>query len=147
MLSRKDFSFLIDSAPLVSIDLIVESEGFFLVGKRNNPPAKDSYFVPGGRIYKNEKLKDAFSRITLSELALDIKYGDSEFIGAYEHFYPDSAVSGIISTHYVVLAHKINLSTKPEYLPNDQHKDYQWLSRSGLLNNHEVHENTKAYFL
>ena len=132
---------------MVTIDLIVESAGFFLVGKRNNPPAKYSYFVLGGRIYKNEQLKDAFSKIALSEVALDIKHGDAEFIGAYEHFSPDSAISSIISTHYVVLAHKINLSTKPKYLPNDHHIDYQWLSRSSLLSNPKVHKNTKPYFL
>ncbi|WP_272641214.1 hypothetical protein [Marinomonas mediterranea] len=40
---------IIDSTPLVSIDIILErSDGLFLVGKRVNKPAEGYWFVPGG---------------------------------------------------------------------------------------------------
>ena len=55
---------IIDATPLISIDLIIlNSNDEILLGKRNNRPAKGYWFVPGGRIRKNETLKQALSRI------------------------------------------------------------------------------------
>jgi colanic acid biosynthesis protein WcaH len=72
-LNKQEFTEVIDRTPLVSIDLVVENEkGEKLFGLRTNRPAKDYWFVPGGRILKNEKLDDAFSRLTLNELGVEI---------------------------------------------------------------------------
>ena len=57
-LNKQAFTEVIDRTPLVSIDLVVENEkGEILFGLRKNRPAKDYWFVPGGRILKNETLK------------------------------------------------------------------------------------------
>jgi len=53
-LGREEFLEVVERAPLVSIDLIVRrGDGLVLLGRRTNEPAKDFWFVPGGRIYKN----------------------------------------------------------------------------------------------
>ncbi|HCB8003312.1 TPA: GDP-sugar hydrolase WbdI, partial [Escherichia coli] len=45
------FREIIKLVPLVSIDLLIENEnGEYLFGLRNNRPAKNYFFVPGGRI-------------------------------------------------------------------------------------------------
>ncbi len=63
-LSDKEFMNLIKNAPLVSIDLIVKNKkDEVLLGLRKNAPAKGTWFVPGGRIGKNETLQEAFKRI------------------------------------------------------------------------------------
>ena len=60
---------IIEFVPLVSIDLILKDrQGQVLLGKRANRPARGYWFVPGGRIRKNEKIADAISRISRSEL-------------------------------------------------------------------------------
>ncbi|HAT2422693.1 TPA: GDP-mannose mannosyl hydrolase, partial [Citrobacter freundii] len=77
-LDYEDLVMVVRSAPLISIDLIIENEdGEFLLGKRCNRPAQGYWFVPGGRIYKDETFKEAFSRITEKEIGvnLDIKLG------------------------------------------------------------------------
>jgi colanic acid biosynthesis protein WcaH len=56
MLSLSHFKDLIENAPLVSIDLIVRQREGILLGKRVNRPAQGFWFVPGGRVYKNESL-------------------------------------------------------------------------------------------
>ena len=64
-LSQEVFTTVIDSTPLISIDLVVENEhGELLFGLRNNRPARGFWFVPGGRILKNETLDAAFERLT-----------------------------------------------------------------------------------
>jgi colanic acid biosynthesis protein WcaH len=63
------FALVVESTPLISIDLVVKSvANKILLGKRINRPAQNFWFVPGGRMYKNEKLDQAFKRIALAEL-------------------------------------------------------------------------------
>ena len=61
--SRVDLIEVIKHTPLVSIDLIVRNgKDQILVGLRTNEPAKGFWFVPGGRILKNERITEAFKR-------------------------------------------------------------------------------------
>jgi colanic acid biosynthesis protein WcaH len=49
------FRNVVRDSVLVSLDLlIVNDKAEVLVGRRQNPPAKDWLFVPGGRVYKEE---------------------------------------------------------------------------------------------
>ena len=57
LLPDEVFAQVIEHAPLIAIDLLVEDkEQRVLLGWRKNPPAQSSWFVPGGRIQKNETL-------------------------------------------------------------------------------------------
>jgi len=71
---------VIDKTPLVSIDLIIRDPvGNLLMGLRTNEPAKGEWFVPGGRILKNEKVEDAFTRITKKELGKALTLRKQDF--------------------------------------------------------------------
>ncbi|MCV5153638.1 GDP-mannose mannosyl hydrolase, partial [Escherichia coli] len=64
-LRQEDFATVVRSTPLVCLDFIVEnSRGEFLLGKRTNRPAQGYWFVPGGRVQKDETLEAAFERLT-----------------------------------------------------------------------------------
>ena len=140
------FKCIVNYTPLISIDLIVANKyGEFLFGKRVNEPAKGYYFVPGGRILKNETLKDAFKRITYEELGESFEIEKAKFLGVYEHFYKNSFVSDEISTHYIVLAYKIKLDESLK-LPSSQHEAYKWLKKEEIIKNKEIHPYSKAYF-
>jgi colanic acid biosynthesis protein WcaH len=144
-LDKDTFSTVIKNTPLVSIDLIVKnSEEKVLLGKRVNEPAEGYWFVPGGRIYKDERLDTAFSRTVRDEIGLNLKREDAKFYGLYEHFYDNNVFSDAFSTHYVVLAHKI--VTDAVLTLNNQHTEYRWFSVEELLSDSQVHENTKDYF-
>ncbi len=66
-LRQEDFATVVRSTPLVSLDFIVEnSRGEFLLGKRTNRPAQGYWFVPGGRVQKDETLEAAFERLTMA---------------------------------------------------------------------------------
>jgi colanic acid biosynthesis protein WcaH len=145
-LDNETFLKIVDATPLVSIDLILRNDkGEILLGKRVNRPAADLWFVPGGRIYKNEKVRAALKRIALAELGVEVE--DTKLIGAFDHIYDDNfAGREGISTHYVVLAYQYHLTSTSQFRPDNQHSELRWWEIKSLLASDEVHENTKAYF-
>lgn len=147
-LPDETFKSVIQHTPLISIDLIVRNEqGEVLLGKRVNAPAKGYWFVPGGRVRKNETLDDAFVRLVKEELGIEsgITRADAKFLGAFEHFYDDCVFGDDISTHYVVLAYQISVQMLiKENI--DQHYSYCFLSELKLLKNINVNINSKNYF-
>ncbi|WP_428311582.1 GDP-mannose mannosyl hydrolase [Hydrocarboniphaga sp.] len=139
---------VVQRAPLVSIDLIVrDSQGRVLLGLRNNRPARDTWFVPGGVIRKGESIDQAFSRIATVELGRPLQRSHASFKGVYEHFYQDNfAGEPDTATHYVVLAHEITVPDLDEHGPLDQHRELRLFTPTQLLADAAVHDNTKAYF-
>ncbi len=151
LLEQSVFSQVVASTPLISIDLILKSAvNEVLLGKRINKPAQGFWFVPGGRVFKNETLDDAFIRISHDELGFAFNKSDAHFLGVYEHFYDDSQFGELQSdrsTHYVVIAYLINISIKNEISPpKDQHNQYAWWSLTNIENSRDVHRFTKDYF-
>ena len=148
-LEREEFLEVVERTPLVSIDLIVRrGDGRVLLGKRTNEPAKDSWFVPGGRIHKNERLEAAFRRICEAELGQPFAITAAKFRGVFEHLYPTNFASQPgTGTHYVVLAYELVTSELLDNLPADQHGEFDWFSGQQILSTQAVHENTRAYFM
>lgn len=146
-LDAKAFESVVASTPLISIDLLVKNEqGQYLLGLRTNRPAQGFWFVPGGRVQKNESLDAAFLRLTEEELGIALERGTADFVGVYEHFYQDSIFGEDVSTHYVVLAYRLILKESDIRLSAVQHKDTQWLSGNVILTDPSVHHYTKLYF-
>ncbi len=146
-LERSDFLHVIRHTPLVSVDLVVrDREGRVLVGWRVNRPARDAWFVPGGRVYKDERIADAFSRVTAAELGRSRDLSEARFLGVFEHLYDDNGldVEGV-STHYVVLAYELR-ADEDQRLPDSQHSAFRWISVDALRSDPAVHANTRAYF-
>ena len=145
-LSKEKFSGVIALTPLVSIDLLVKnSEGKFLLGYRNNKPAQGNWFVPGGRILKNESMDQAFQRLCNEELGIDCCRNQAQFLGPYEHFYSDCVFSDDITTHYVVLGYQIKLNHSLSQLPSEQHDLYRWFTKEEMLTNKDVHVHSRWY--
>ena len=146
-LSRDDFRSLVRLGPLVAIDLVVERDNRFLLGLRTNRPAMGFLFVPGGRVYKDERLDDAFRRIAMAELGVQMERSEAEFLGVYEHLYSDSMFDPEASTHYVVLAHRVKLVGDESPAFFTQHSEAHWMSREEILADKRTHANTRAYFV
>ena len=141
------FKTIIKNTPLVSIDLVVINENNeVLLGYRNNRPAKGYWFVPGGRILKNESMQTAFRRLTLNELGTDFELDSAELIGPFEHFYPDNVTDENFSTHYIALGYRLPVQQSQLRLPFDQHCDYEWMTIEDCLGNKKVHKHSRWYF-
>ncbi len=143
MLDDTTFKTIIDSAPLISIDILLKKDNKFLLGRRVNKPAQGYFFSIGGRVCKNETIDSAVSRIAKNELNIELK-STPRFIGVFEHFYDDSVYQDV-STHYVNLAYEVE-TQETVNPPVEQHNEYQWLTIDELLQSKQVHKYVKDYF-
>lgn len=149
-LPDETFKSIIQHTPLISIDLIVRNEqGEVLLGKRVNSPAKGYWFVPGGRVRKNETLDDAFIRLVREELGVESggTRADAKFLGVFEHFYDDCVFGDDVSTHYIVLGYEFNAKNLIlEKIAQKQHSDISFISLHNSILSEEIHYFTKQYF-
>lgn len=149
-LPQEVFRLVVQNTNLFALDLIIEnSEGRVLLGMRNNPPAQRYWFVPGGRVHKNESLKNAFVRILYEEAGYHIE--DAEKItlqGIYDHIYEDNIFGDPgFNTHYVVGACRVTLNGEVPHSVDSQHKLLHFFSVAELLADPLVHQFVKFYFL
>lgn len=153
LLSAETFLTVVSATPLVAVDLVVVRGGCeILLGLRNNRPAQGCWFVPGGRILKNEPIKTALARVADKELALQLSAlpDAPKLLGAYEHFYADCFAGSEqdvgISTHYVVLGHLMEVPAGFALPAFDaQHADLRWWPLAEALRSPAVHRFTKDY--
>ena len=139
----------VDSIPIFGIDMIIFSQKFgVLMGRRINNPAKGKLFVPGGRVYKNERIIDAFNRILLSETGLTFPFNKTTSMGLYEHFYNVTFWStSECSTHYIIEARLIEVESdniKLKINLNEQHSSFEWISLENIHSN-AIHSYSKMY--
>ena len=147
MLSEADFKHLVKNAPLFAIDLVaLNDQNQILLGQRKNAPARGYWFVPGGRVFKNESLEQALKRISKTELNIEIQSHQADIIGLYDHFYQDSIFGDEIDTHYINATYLVKLNAaKIPNLPTVQHLSYRWQKLSKLEQDDSVHKYSKIF--
>lgn len=154
-LPAHEFAAAVAALPLVSVDWVVTNpDGQLLLGERINAPARGWWFTPGGRVRKNEALAQALQRVGREELGLEADFcaqvvDQACLMGAWDHFYPDSALSPSASTHYVNLPHWLALSwadVERLVLPvGEQHSAWQWLALQDVAQHPLVHSQVRPY--
>lgn len=152
-LPEETFLNIVKHTPLVAIDLIIENENKeVLIGLRKNEPAKNTWFVPGGRILKGETLEDALKRLLQEELGIQTFSGSYKIMGVYTHHYDTCFYTKNpyeTSTHYIVIPvhftmHKASINIESM---KEQHHDVKWKTCTHILTDDNVHLNTKHYFM
>ena len=140
---------IVDRAPLPYLELLVRNEdGGVYLARRSHRPAMGMWLPAGTCIQKNERLADAFKRLTRDALGEEVSISDARYCGLFEHIYPDSVftssdlfMSDRVSTHYIVNAFEVTTSKK---LPEGE--DYRWFTQDELLADPAVHQYTRYYF-
>lgn len=148
MLSKSKYLEVIKETTLTSVDLILINDNKIFLGWRNNQPAKNTWFTPGVRTYKNETQKMGLERVATSELNINIDTNKCKLIGVYDHIYDNNFNNNEFGTHYVVTAYiyKLNNSDKNKIKTDDQHDKIKWLDLNKLLNDDKVHQYVKNYY-
>jgi colanic acid biosynthesis protein WcaH len=150
MLPQKEFMEVVRNGILSGIDLLLfNEEKKVLLGKRNNEPAKGFWFVPGGRIFKNESFYTALERICEKETGLTLKREQFKLQGVYEHFYEENfCENNEFGTHYITMCCRMEIPVREaELFPDSQHSKFHFFSRKEILEKENVHINTKNYFI
>jgi len=147
LLDEQTFEQVVRCTPLCSIDLIVrDPDDHVLLGLRVGEPAKGYYFVPGGRVRKDECLADAFRRILAEETSMEAHLSDAKYLGVFEHFYSTNKFEKPgFGTHYICHAFGIALGRRQTVTADRQHSELIWASPTELskLN---LHPYSAAYF-
>lgn len=141
MLDAGTFKIVVESTPLVSLDLCLVSKGQVLMGLRQNEPFRGQWFTSRGRLLKNERWQDVLVSIEKTELGLTVESGDFELMGVRDHFYENSAINESISTQYVNLPHVSFLESEPELSFDPQHESVRWFDVASIIRDtgHQVY--------
>lgn len=144
--SKNRFVRIINDVPLCSIDILLKKNNRYLMCLRKNKPAKNYFFVPGGRILKNEKYESTIRRILKNELNIKTKIPKYKIIGIYNHIYKDNVFDKKgVNTHYFVCAIKIEYKKNIFIKIDKQHSKYVFMSKKEILTNKKVHKFAKLY--
>lgn len=146
-LPQELFKTIVANTPLIATDLIIINDSNeILLGRRVNRPARNFWFVPGGRILKNEGIADTISRVWHSEVSRNTPAPKWHFFGLYEHRYPDNVFDDdSFDTYYLILAHILRVSSRLALSMDDQHEALSFWRLSDALVDPNVHEYTKIY--
>ena len=66
-----EYARILENMPVCCVDVIIANDKKALLVYRKDEPAKNKWWVVGGRILKNEKLEDAVIRKVLEEQRYD----------------------------------------------------------------------------
>lgn len=116
--------------PIVCVDIVVKYKNKVLLCKRVNKPGKGKLFLPGGRVFKNESLKDAAVRKTFEELGIKSKKSDFKFLTISEGIFKDSQIGG--SVHYIIIVYLFGFKIKPVInFDKTQTSEIKWVNKIG----------------
>jgi colanic acid biosynthesis protein WcaH len=117
-LPEDDWKTIAANVPIVSVDLLVRQDGGLVLGKRENEPAKGEWFVPGGMVWKGERLPEAVQRVAEKELGTGVDV--ERRIGTFEHHYETSEFDDIEGKQYLATGFVV-VPTAEELRPDEQH--------------------------
>jgi colanic acid biosynthesis protein WcaH len=123
---QEDWEVIVRNVPLVSVDLIIQLNDGLVLGKRRNQPLKGEWFVPGGSIYKNEKLTEAVHRVAQEEVGTKVTI--RRRLGTYEQFYEHSDTATETGKHYIATAFVVQPDREEITATDDQHTELKVFS-------------------
>ena len=115
--------------PICCVDVVLFHDNKILLVKRKNEPAKGEWWVPGGRVYKNEKLEEAAKRKIFEEVGLKVKV--NKMIGIYETIFEKSAFGKIDGgTHTINIGFLVEAEDKNLKIKLDKTSaEYKWIDK------------------
>lgn len=150
LVERAQFLSMVRTMPLVSVDLMLVRGGReVLLCLRKRRPGLGYWFVPGSRVFKNERNADALARVARRELGVNLADHRVAFVGPFEQIFTDCFVGEVgVTTHYVVLAHRVDVPAGFELdVGSGQLSALRWWPIGEAARDPMVHEYSRAYLL
>jgi len=115
------FRIIHEKTPIVCIDVVlIMTDGGFLMIKRKEEPAKDQWWLPGGRVLKNESLVSAARRKVLEETSLRIK-SLVKIVEGYELLFREDPFGHGRGTHSISTCFSAEVGDPSELKLDDYH--------------------------
>jgi ADP-ribose pyrophosphatase YjhB (NUDIX family) len=115
------YSKIIDVVPIVCVDGFIIKDDKILLLKRNNYPAINEWWVPGGRVLKNELIQDAIIRKVQDEIGIKPEIVNQ--IGITETIFEKK--------HTINICFTLSINSN-NIIINSEHSEYNWFTISEL---------------
>ena len=123
MIDDSLYNKIIDVLPILCVDGFIVDDDKILLLKRNNYPAINEWWVPGGRVVKNELLCDSIIRKVKEETGLDVEILNQ--IGLTETIFETKHTVNVCFS-LRVKSDNINITI------NSEHSEYKWFKMDSL---------------
>lgn len=121
---KNTYKKIMENIPILCVDIILKKGKKILLVKRKNKPLKDVWWIPGGRVFKNETLIDAVKRKCMEELNINVEkikeIGTYEYIGQDPFF--ETIKTGVHTVSVVYLMNYISGEIKVDR----NHECFKW---------------------
>jgi colanic acid biosynthesis protein WcaH len=141
LIEQKNYNLILENMPILCVDgIVVNDKDEILFLKRENEPALNEWWFPGGRVFKGEKLENSIVRKVKEETNLDVVV--DRFIGISETDFTTGPMNIPVHTINVTyLLRPISNNIKIDNL----HSEYIWSSDFDNLNlNSEIYKLIKS---
>ncbi|BAC89027.1 NUDIX domain-containing protein [Gloeobacter violaceus] len=117
---------ILANLPIACVDVAIVAQGAVLLVKRKVPPAMGQWWVPGGRVLKNEMMKDAARRKAFEEVGIECHVGP--IIHTAETIFPDGPsgipIHSINSCFFLYPVAAVGAPVLDRF-----HEEYLWVQR------------------
>ena len=119
MISEELYKQMLLNLPILCVDLIIQnSEGEFLLVKRDNHPIKGYDWVPGGRMLKNVGVEENAQKKCQQELGVNIT--DWRVVGIYDDQYDTNAFNLDTKIHTLSVLCRTNIRIEQAEIKLDE---------------------------
>jgi colanic acid biosynthesis protein WcaH len=123
-LAVEEYRKILSTVPIVCVDcLVINDKGEYLLVKRKNEPLKGEYWVPGGRLHKNERLTDAVRRKMREEIGVEVEIVKG--LGYFEEFFERTAEGAEGGAHSISFLYLVKPKSYDMRL-DDQSLEWGW---------------------
>ena len=123
IISETQYKLIVETMPIICVDLLIINDGKFLLLKRDNEPAKGEFWFPGGRILKLETIKSAALRKAKLEVNLDCTFHD---IISVEETIFDKKSEMSTTVHTINIVCKLTSDNIKELKLDNLHSNFIW---------------------
>jgi len=109
--------------PIFCVDLIIEKGNSILLLKRKNNPLKDTWWFPGGRIWKGETIEETAVRKAREEVGLQCTF--HSIIGIEDTYFPKTREMEF-DLHTFNIMVKMQPEQTSEITLDNNHCEYKW---------------------
>ncbi len=123
--------------PILCVDCLIIHENKCLLLRRTKEPAQGQYWFPGGRVLKNELIRDAATRKARDEVNLDCKY--ERTISIEETIFAQHG-NMLFDIHTVNICCQLSVHNLDNLTIDESHDGYIWASieQAKMLNLHKA---------
>lgn len=123
MIPRDFYAKIHEAMPIACIDLVIPRDKKILLLHRRQEPAKDAWWLPGGRIWRGESFEEASWRLARTETGLALT--SATHLGVDELRFKTDPFGHGKGTHALVFV-MLAIPKEGEPVVDPNHQGYRW---------------------